>query len=98
MATSDHEKYGGYRIKNKTYFFGKSIVLPHVRYVSTVNSKVMMMFHALVMKRNGKYRTLRCDNMDDSGFCKRHDMSRKEFMERYCNGAGPSSLRKEELI
>jgi hypothetical protein len=48
------------------------------------NSKVMMMFHALVIKTNGKHMTLGCDNMDDSGFCKGHEMSRTEFIKRFC--------------
>ena len=82
-------------MKNETYFFGKSIILPHVRYVSTINSKVMMMFHALVIKRNGRHRTLRCNNMDDSGFCKGHEMSRKKFLERYCNDAGSSVCKNK---
>jgi hypothetical protein len=44
----------------------------------------MMMFHALVIKTNGKHMTLGCDNMDDSGFCKGHEMSRTEFIKRFC--------------
>lgn len=43
------------------------------------------MFHALVIKKNGKHLTVGCDNMDEAGFCQGHEMSRKEFIKRYCN-------------
>jgi hypothetical protein len=43
-----------------------------------------MMFHSEVERIGGKYLTLGCDKMDDSGFCLGHKMSRKEFIEKYC--------------
>jgi hypothetical protein len=79
----------------KAYRFGKSIILPHVRYVRNGNSKAMMMFHALIIKTKKKHQTLGCDNMDDAGFCKGHEMSRKEFVKRFCNYAD-SSITKNK--
>ncbi len=70
----------------KTYSIGKSIVLPHVRYVS---HKGHMMFHTKCIRINGHYQTLECNRMDGSGFCLGHRMSREEFLERYCGGIEP---------
>jgi len=68
----------------KAYCLGKSIILPHVRYINHGSRNTMMMFHTYVVKTNGKHKTLGCDRMDDSGFCLGHEMSRKEFLERFC--------------
>jgi hypothetical protein len=71
----------------KGYRIGKSIVLPHVRFVnhgSKEGRHVMMMFHSIIVKTNGKHTTLGCDKMDDSGFCQGHQISRKEFLAKYC--------------
>ena len=65
----------------RAYNIGKSIVLPHARYVNWRNTT--MMFHSEVVKINGKYHTLGCDKMDDSGFCLGHKMSKKEFLKKY---------------
>lgn len=70
----------------EAYFIGKSIVLPHVRYIRHGKIKSMLMFHSHVTKINGKHITLGCDKMDDSGFCLGHEISRKEFLEKYCQG------------
>ncbi|MEW6002281.1 MAG: hypothetical protein AB1638_06500 [Nitrospirota bacterium] len=78
----------------KVYRIGKSIILPHVRYVNHGGRKTMLMFHSEVLRINGKYKTLGCDKMDDSGFCLGHEISRKEFLERYCGGDGNGNNRK----
>jgi hypothetical protein len=70
--------------EKKAYCLGKSIILPHVRYINHGSKNTMMMFHTYVVKANGKHKTLGCDKTDDSGFCLGHEMSRKEFLERFC--------------
>ncbi len=80
----------------KAYCLGNSIILPHVRYIhhKEHNGSVhMMMFHSIVVKTNGEYKTLGCDNMDSSGFCLGHEISRKEFVTRYCGGIEPGTKR-----
>ncbi|MDI6889712.1 MAG: cold shock domain-containing protein [Thermodesulfovibrionales bacterium] len=67
---------------------GKSIVLPHVRYVNH-GGRISMMFHTEVIRINGHYHTFGCNRMDVSGFCLGHRMSREEFLERYCGGIEP---------
>ena len=82
----------------KPYRVGNSIVLPHVRYVNYGIRKgrhTMMMFHSLVVKTNGKHKTLGCNRMDDSGFCLGHEISKKDFMEKYC---GIAEAELKELI
>jgi hypothetical protein len=37
-----------------------------------------------MIRINGKYKTLGCNSMDSSGFCSGHEMSREEFMKKYC--------------
>jgi hypothetical protein len=74
----------------KACCIGNSIVLPHVRFVnhgSKEGRHIMMMFHSIVLKTNGKHTTLGCDKMDDSGFCQGHQISRREFLEKYCSQA-----------
>jgi hypothetical protein len=71
----------------KAYCIGNSIVLQHVRFVnhgSKDGRHTMMMFHSVVVKTNGKHTTLGCDKMDDSGFCQGHQISRREFLAKYC--------------
>jgi hypothetical protein len=72
----------------KICFIGRSIILPHVRFLDSGHGKggSKLMFHSIVVRVNGEYRTLGCDNMDDSGFCLGHEISREEFLEKYCNG------------
>ena len=67
----------------RTYCIGKSIVLPHVRYVNH-GGHTGIMFHSEVLRTNGKYQTLGCDKTDVSGFCLGHKISREEFLKRYC--------------
>jgi hypothetical protein len=67
----------------RTYRIGKSIVLPHVRYVNH-GGHTGIMFHSEVLRTNGKYQTLGCDKTDVSGFCLGHKISREEFLKRYC--------------
>jgi hypothetical protein len=72
----------------KEYRIGNSIVLPHVRFISHGSRngrRIMMMFHSVVVKTNGKHKTLGCDKMDSSGFCLGHEISEKEFLEKYCD-------------
>ena len=74
-------------LKNKkAYRLGKSIILPHVRYIpyKRPSGKAMLMFHSLVVKTNGKHKTLGCGKMDESGFCIGHEISEKEFLKKYC--------------
>jgi hypothetical protein len=46
--------------------------------------KTGMMFHSKMIRINGKYKTLGCNSMDSSGFCSGHEMSREEFLKKYC--------------
>ena len=68
----------------RVYRIGKSIVLPHVRYVNH-GAHTGVMFHSEVLRSNGKYQTLGCDKTDVSGFCLGHKISREEFLKRYCD-------------
>jgi len=82
----------------KVYRLGKSIVLPHVRFVnhgSKNGRQMMMMFHSLVIKTNGKHKTVGCNRMDDSGFCLGHEISKKDFLEKYCGTMEPEKKRRE---
>lgn len=76
----------------KVYNIGNAIILPHVRHVSSKGRNASMMFHSDVERIGGKYLTLGCDKMDDSGFCLGHKMSRNEFMEKYCRETEPEML------
>jgi len=69
----------------KAYCIGNAIILAHVRFIAqgVCNSK---MYHSEVIRFNGHYQTLECDRMDVSGLCLGHKISRKEFLERYCDG------------
>jgi len=55
----------------------------------------MMMFHSLVIKTNGKHKTVGCNRMDDSGFCLGHEISKKDFLEKYCGTMEPEKKRRE---
>jgi hypothetical protein len=68
----------------KAYRIGRSVVLPHVRFINHGAQKNMVMFHSDIIRINGKHKTLGCNRMDDSGFCLGHEISRKEFLEKYC--------------
>jgi hypothetical protein len=68
----------------KVYHVGNAIILPHVRHVTSKGRNSSMMFHSEVERIGGRYLTLGCDKMDDSGFCLGHKMTRDEFLEKYC--------------
>ncbi len=68
----------------KTYCIGNTIILPHIRYINSEGKKSGMMFHSKTVRINGKYITIGCDSMDTSGFCSGHEISREEFLKRYC--------------
>jgi hypothetical protein len=76
------------------YHIGKSIILPHVRYIDNGDRKGMM-FHSQVISSQGHCHTLGCDRMDVSGLCAGHKMSRREFLERYC-GVEPETRTNKE--
>ena len=76
----------------KVHYIGNTIILPHVRHVHSKGRNSSMMFHSEVERIGGKYLTLGCDKMDDSGFCLGHKMSRKEFVEKYCIETEPEML------
>jgi hypothetical protein len=78
----------------KAYRVGKSIILPHVRYVNC-GGRNGMVFHSEVIRVNGHYQTLRCDRMDISGLCSGHKMSKEEFLRRYCGGVEPENKDKQ---
>jgi hypothetical protein len=79
----------------KAYRIGKSIILPHVRYVN-YGGRNSMMFHSQVIRFNGHYKTLGCDRMDVSGLCSGHRMSKEEFLKRYCGGVEPETETNKE--
>ncbi|NWF52721.1 MAG: hypothetical protein HXY47_06520 [Nitrospirae bacterium] len=68
----------------KKYCIGSTIILPHIRYVNSEGRKGGLMFHSQTIRINGKYRTVGCNSMDSSGFCSGHEMSREEFLKKYC--------------
>jgi hypothetical protein len=79
----------------KTYSIGKSIVLPHVRFINR-GGRNSMMYHTEVRRVNRHYKTLGCDRMDVSGFCSGHKMSKEEFIKRYCGGVEPETKTNKE--
>ena len=79
----------------EAYCMGKSIILPHVRYINSGGSNSMM-FHSPVTELNGQFYTSGCNKMDVSGLCLGHKMSRKEFLEKYCNSVEPETKTKNE--
>jgi hypothetical protein len=76
------------------YHMGKSIILPHVRYIDNGDRKGMM-FHSQVVSSQGRCYTLGCEKMDVSGLCAGHKMSRREFLERYCGVEPGTGTHKE---
>jgi len=79
----------------RVYCIGKSIVLPHVRYVNH-GGHTGIMFHSEVVRTNGKYQTLGCNKTDASGFCLGHKISREEFLKRYCGEIETETRGKKE--
>lgn len=82
-------------MRTKAYRIGKSIILPDVRWVILDSRHGCMMFHSKVVRNNRKYETVGCDRMDSSGFCLGHEMSMKEFLEKYGSGIEAES---EEVL
>jgi hypothetical protein len=78
----------------RAYHVGKSIILPHIRYIDNGNRQGTL-FHSQVISSGGHCRTLGCDRMDVSGLCAGHKMSRKDFLDRYC-GAHPDRHPENE--
>lgn len=76
------------------YHIGKSIILPHVRYIENGDQKGML-FHSQVINSQGRCHTLGCNRMDVSGLCLGHKTSRREFLEKYC-GAEPEIRTHKE--
>jgi hypothetical protein len=70
------------------YRIGKTIILPHVRYI-TDNGSYGMMFHSEVVRSHGRCQTVGCDRTDVSGLCSGHKMSKEDFLRRYCDGVEP---------
>ena len=87
-----HISTSGSRIKKKikAYCLGKSIFLPHIRYIVD-GQHGSIMYHSHIIISNGHFYTLGCRKMDVSGLCSGHKMSRKEFLEKYCNGLEPET-------
>jgi len=77
------------------YPIGKSIILPHVRYINN-GKRNSMMFHSHVISSRGHCHTLGCDRMDVSGLCMGHKMNRREFLERYCSGVETETRTNKE--
>jgi len=72
------------------YRIGKTIILPHIRYI-TGDGCNGMMFHSEVIRLHGQYQTVGCDKTDVSGLCSGHKMSKEEFLRRYCGGVEPET-------
>lgn len=76
--------------KPKAYCMGKSIFLPHVRYIVD-GKRSSVMYHSHIINSNGHFHTLGCKRMDVSGLCSGHKISRKEFLKKYCGGIEPET-------
>jgi len=70
--------------KSKSFSLGSSIVIPEkgVRYVYYGRGKYKLFHNNLVF----------CGNRDTKGFCIGHDIGRREFIEKYCNGVVPEQM------
>jgi len=73
------------------YRIGKTIILPHIRYI-TGDGCYGMMFHSEVVRLHGRCQTVGCDRTDVSGLCLGHKMSKEEFLRRYCGGVEPDMM------
>jgi hypothetical protein len=74
----------------KAYCMERSIILPHVRYIDD-GDRSSLMYHSRIINSNGHCYTLQCDRMGVSGLCSGHKMSRKEFIESFCDGIEPET-------
>ena len=79
----------------KAYCIGRSIILPHVRYINN-GKRNGMMFHSHIINSHGHCHTLGCNKVDLSGLCSGHKMSKEEFLERYCDGVEPATKTNKE--
>jgi hypothetical protein len=77
------------------YRMGRSIILPHVRYINGDGCNSMM-FHSNIINSHGHCHTLGCNRMDFSGLCSGHKMSKKEFLKRYCGGVETETRTNKE--
>ena len=77
------------------YRMGRSIILPHVRYINGDGCNSMM-FHSNIINSHGHCHTLGCDRTDISGLCSGHRMSKEEFLKRYCGGVEPETKINNE--
>ena len=70
--------------KSKSFSLGSSIVIPEkgVRYVY-YGRGIYKLFHS---------NPYSCNNRDTKGFCNGHDIGRKEFIKKYCNGIIPKQM------
>jgi len=71
-------------LKSKSFSLGSSIVIPGkgVRYVYYGKGIYKLFHNNLVF----------CGNRDTKGFCIGHDIKRKEFIKKYCNGVVPEQM------
>ena len=71
-------------LKSKSFSLGSSIVIPGkgVRYVY-YGKGIYKLFHS---------NPYSCNNRDIKGLCNGHDIKRKEFIKKYCNGVVPEQM------
>ena len=76
--------------KSKSFSLGSSIVIPEkgVRYVYYGKGIYKLFHNNLVF----------CGNRDIKGFCIGHDIKRKEFIKKYCNGIVPEQMEIDSVI
>ena len=90
------------------YCIGESIICDDVRYIraNSKNSKNRyLLYHSNVspniyrkkVRTNGrwtitKFYTQGCNDMDNTGFCKGHMITREDFTRIYCGGVLPGQL------
>ena len=79
----------------KSYCIGKSIILPHVRYIDN-GKRDSLMYHSQVVSSKGHCYTLGCNRMGVSGLCSGHKISREDFLKKYCNGIEPEMNTNKE--
>ena len=77
-------------LKSKSFSLGSSIVIPEkgVRYVYYSKGIYKLFHNNLVF----------CGNRDTKGFCIGHDIKRKEFIKKYCNGIVPKQMEIDSII
>ena len=76
--------------KSKSFSLGSSIVIPEkgVRYVYYGRGKYKL-FHS---------NPYSCNNRDTKGFCNGHDIGRREFIKKYCNGVIPEQMEIDSAV